>query len=139
MNTLSLKSLFVALLLVFTFASCGSKETGNNTATGTADGVTGTLTLDKTTFKVGEAIAISFTVDKKLENNPWIGVIPSEIEHGNEDKNDAHDVSYKYFSNQESGKLDFNAPSKAGKYDFRMHTTDNNGVEIVSLSFEVTE
>ncbi|WP_291724671.1 hypothetical protein [Bernardetia sp.] len=140
MNTLSLKSLVFALFMLFTFASCGGeKEANNNSATGTADGVTGTLTLDKTSVKVNEALKVSFTVDKKLTGNPWIGIIPSEIEHGDEGKNDAHDVSYKYFDNQESGTLDFTAPTKAGKYDFRMHTTDSKGVEIVSISFEVTE
>lgn len=33
--------------------------------------------------------------------------------------------------------LEFSTPANARKYDFRMHTTDNTGVEITSISFEV--
>ena len=33
--------------------------------------------------------------------------------------------------------MKFTAPVNAGKYDFRMHTSDTNGVEITSISFEV--
>ncbi|WP_338760635.1 hypothetical protein WAF17_13970 [Bernardetia sp. ABR2-2B] len=139
MNTISLKSVLVCLFLIFSFASCGGAESNSNSAKGTAEGITGELTLEKTSFKVGEAVNVTFNVDKKLDNKPWVGIIPSEIAHGDEDKNDQHDVAYKYFDNQENGTLNFTAPNKAGKYDFRMHSTDSKGVEIVSLSFEVTE
>jgi hypothetical protein len=36
-----------------------------------------------------------------------------------------------------SGTMTFTAPGDAGKYDFRMHDTDANGVEVTSITFEV--
>ena len=34
--------------------------------------------------------------------------------------------------------MSFIAPTTAGKYDFRMHNTDDNGIEIAFVSFKVT-
>ncbi|WP_338760631.1 hypothetical protein WAF17_13965 [Bernardetia sp. ABR2-2B] len=99
----------------------------------------GELSLEKTSFAPNERIMLSFKVNKKLNQYPWIGIIPSEIPHGDEARNDKYDISYDYFTNKESGVLKFKAPKKAGKYDFRMHSSDKNGVEITSISFEVIE
>lgn len=157
MNTISFKSILICAFLVGTLISCGGKkeeikeevktETQNvETTTNEAQqattsekitDVTGELRLDKNIFEPREIIKLSFQVSKKLDDKPWIGIIPSEIPHGNEAENDLHDIDYKYFDNQESGTLEFTAPANVGKYDFRMHTTDNTGVEITSISFEV--
>ncbi len=141
MNFISFKSLLISAFLVGTLVSCGGKkaeDTQEETVETEVSGqVTGELSLTKTKFMTGESIPLTFKVSQKLDKHPWIGIIPSEIEHGDESRNDQHDVSYQYFDNQESGTLTFNAPTQAGKYDFRMHSTDNNGVEITSISFEV--
>ncbi|WP_375559173.1 hypothetical protein ACE193_15725 [Bernardetia sp. OM2101] len=143
MNLISFKSILIGAFLVGTFASCGGEkkeETQEETVeTEVAGEVTGELSLTQTKFKTGEPINVTFKVNQKLDKHPWIGIIPSEIPHGDESKNDQHDVSYKYFDNQESGTLEFYTPKKAGKYDFRMHSSDNNGVEITSVSFEVED
>jgi hypothetical protein len=140
MNFISFKSIVVSAFLVGTLVSCGSKEVKEETVETEVTGeVTGELSLTKTKFMTGEAIPLTFKVSQKLDKRPWIGIIPSEIEHGDESRNDQHDVSYQYFDNKESGTLTFNAPKKAGKYDFRMHTSDGKGVEITSISFEVED
>lgn len=143
MNLISFKSIVICAFLVGTLASCGGEkkeETQEETVeTEVVGEVTGELSLTKTKFMTGEAIPLTFKVSQKLDKRPWIGIIPSEIEHGDESRNDQHDVSYQYFDNQESGTLTFNAPTTAGKYDFRMHSTDATGVEITSISFEVED
>lgn len=153
MNTISLKSILISAFLVGTLISCGSKkeeaqeeqsiETTQaeeaqlaDTQT-TTDAATGELSLDKTTFTPNESIRLAFKVNQKLSSRPWIGIIPSEIPHGDESQNDQHDISYQYFDNQENGVLEFKAPLQTGKYDFRMHSSDSEGVEITSISFEV--
>ncbi len=94
------------------------------------------LTLDRTHFEPGEAIAVRFTAPATWPSNAWVGIIPSRIPHGEEKENDRHDVSYQYLKKRASGTLTFTAPS-AGDWDFRMHDTDGNGKEYASISFTV--
>ncbi len=141
MNIISFKSILISAFLMGSLASCGGekKVEEETVETEVAGDVTGELSLTQTKFKTNQPISVTFKVNQKLDKHPWIGIIPSDIPHGDESKNDQHDVSYKYFDNQESGTLEFRTPRKAGKYDFRMHSTDNKGVEITSISFEVEE
>ena len=99
--------------------------------------MTGTLTLDKTSFEPGEEISVSFTSDGITEKNAWVGLIPSNVAHGDESKNDQNDIAYKYLDGKKTGILKFTAPSTEGKFDFRLNSTDNNGVELASVSFEI--
>ncbi len=96
-----------------------------------------TLKLDKTTFSPGEKIKVHFTAPAEFASSAWIGIIPSSIPHGNETKNDEHDIGYRYIEKKTSGTMIFTAPGDPGKYDFRMHDTDANGVEVTSITFEV--
>lgn len=101
-------------------------------------GVEPTLTLSATTFEAGDTVSVSFTAPADYDSSAWVGIIPSDIAHGDESVNDQFDLSYKYLENQESGVLVFTAPSEPGQYDFRMHDTDSGGVEVASVSFTVT-
>ena len=96
-----------------------------------------TLSSNKTSYKPGEAITVKFTASSDWGNNAWIGIIPSDVKHGDETENDKHDLSYRYLSGKTSGSITLNAPSKPGKYDLRMHDTDSNGKEITYISFTV--
>lgn len=100
---------------------------------------TGTLTLQKDTFIAGERIWIHFSTPEQYSDKAWIGIIPSHIPHGDETLNDNHDLSYKYLNKATAGDLEFSAPGTPGNYDFRMHDTDNNGVEVASVSFTVVQ
>jgi hypothetical protein len=97
----------------------------------------GTLPLAKSSFKPGEEIKLVFTANAQWCAHAWVGLLPADAPHGDEAKNDELDLSYEYLNSQASGELTFTAPDKPGKYDFRMHSTDYNGQELISVAFEV--
>ncbi len=95
------------------------------------------LRLEKTAFAPGETITVHFTAPGYFPDNAWIGIIPSQVPHGNESQNDKYDLAYQYLKKRTSGSMVFKAPSQPGSYDIRMHDTDNNGKEVASVSFNV--
>jgi hypothetical protein len=97
----------------------------------------GPLALDKSTYAPGEAITVTFNAPGTYQDNAWIGIIPSDVAHGDEAVNDQHDIAYQYLKGQTSGTFTFTAPDTPGAYDMRMHDTDNNGKEVASVSFTV--
>lgn len=103
------------------------------------ENVTASLTITSGTgvYAPGESIEIAFTAPASFMQDAWIGIIPSSIAHGSEAENDLNDLDYQYLMGQSSGTMTFNAPAEPGQYDFRMHDTDDNGVEVASASFTV--
>jgi hypothetical protein len=95
-----------------------------------------TLKLDNATFAPGEEIQVFFTAPEGLPESAWIGIIPSDVEHGSEPLNDQYDITYQYFKGS-SGSLTFKAPMQPGSYDFRMNEYDGGGREIAYVSFTV--
>lgn len=95
------------------------------------------LKLDKTSYKPGEAIQLSFTAPASFDADAWIGLLPSDIAHGEEDLNDQHDLSFQNLEGRLSGTMTFHAPSQTGNYDFRMHDRNNHGKEASTVSFVV--
>jgi hypothetical protein len=119
-------------------------DTDNNgkelaSVTFTVGGTTGTLSLNKSVFTVGEDITVYFTAGPGFSDNAWVGIVPSNIPHGSEAENDKHDIAYQYLKSSPSGSLAFKAPNQPGTYDFRLHDTDNNGKEIASVTFQVSQ
>ena len=115
----------VAAALIFVFAACKSKAPESK------------LSLKRATYQSGEVISVTYVAPQGLPDNAWVGIIPADIQHGKEDLNDKYDLAYKYLRGSTSGDLVFNAPNKPGKYDFRLHDTDNNGVELAFVTFTV--
>lgn len=95
------------------------------------------LTISKVSVGPGETVAVTYTTPKGYKENAWVGIIPSDVEHGSESRNDKHDLTYQYLRGSTSGSLTFKVPTKPGKYDFRMHDTDSDGLEVASVTFEV--
>jgi len=95
------------------------------------------LTLKETKYTPGAPITVHFKAPATLPKDAWVGIIPSHVPHGSEFQNDQYDVSYQYLNSQSEGDLVFHAPSTGGNYDFRMNSTDNNGIEIANISFTV--
>lgn len=93
------------------------------------------LALDRLTFAPGELVRVRFRTPRYADD-AWIGVIPSDVQHGSEPVNDQHDVSYQYLRGRTEGELVFTAPA-AGRWDLRLNTTDSNGIETASVSFVV--
>jgi len=97
-----------------------------------------TISISSRHVKPGSTLQVSFNAPSSYSENAWIGIVPSNIEHGSEAVNDKHDLTYQYLKKRTSGSLSFTAPAQEGNYDFRMHDTDNNGREVASVSFVVS-
>ncbi len=95
------------------------------------------LATDKGVYAPGETITVTFSAPAGLPTNAWVGIIPSNVPHGDEAQNDTYDYSYQYLNGMASGTLVFSAPSEPGTYDFRMNDSDSNGKEIASVTFTV--
>jgi hypothetical protein len=120
------KIIVVSVLLVF-MVSCAQKQ--NNT-----------LKLDKNTFAPEEDIKVTFNAQSGLDSRAWIGIIPSNIDHGKEVLNDENHISYQYLDGKISGTFTFKAPKEPGNYDFRLNAADDsklNAAELASVSFTV--
>lgn len=107
------------------------------TVSGGAAPSSASLGLSKYSFARGESIAVTFTAPSGLASNAWIGIIPSWVAHGSEATNDQYDLTYQYLQGMTSGTFYFSAPDAAGTYDFRMHNTDNDGIELTYVTFTV--
>lgn len=95
------------------------------------------LVIFKTSFEPGEEILVSYTTDGTLDEFAWIGIVPSDVPHGDEGTNDEYDIEYR-FLDEVSGTLTFTAPDEIGEYDLRMHDGDWEGAnEIAYVSFTV--
>ena len=134
------KNLFIAIVIILTIGllSCGKKEKTAEKET-TKKETTGKMKLSKTEFQPREEIKLTFETEGDFDKNAWIGIVPADIPRGDESRNDQNDVSYKYLNNKTSGELVFTAPDKSGIYDFRMHTSDQDGKEVTTLTFTVKE
>lgn len=95
------------------------------------------IRLEKTEFFPGAEIKVSFTAPASFVSNAWIGIVPSNVPHGDETENDRYDLTYQYLNGRTSGELVFQAPINPGSYDLRMNDTDSNGVEAAFAAFQV--
>jgi len=95
------------------------------------------LRIQKTVFSPGEKINVYFTAPVSYAENAWVGIIPSNVPHGDEVVCDGADLAYLYISKQSSGTMVFTAPNTPGYYDMRMFDTDSGGKETASISFIV--
>ena len=111
-------AVFVALL--FLGAGCTPAETEP------------TLELSKTSYEVGESIVVSFTAPEGYDSSAWIGVLPSDVAHGDESVNDSYDTDFEYLSNQTVGTVSLTAPTTPVQNSlsagFPSHTKDVNTV-----------
>jgi len=90
--------------------------------------------IEHQTYKVGQTIHFSIS-SGTLGESAWVGLIPSDVAHGDEATNDAHDVDYAYVTSSSKGQL--TAPLAPGRYDLRLHNQYPNGTEIAHVEFVV--
>ncbi len=95
------------------------------------------LAVDKSVYAPGRRSPSPSRRRRVCRTNAWVGIIPSNVPHGDEAQNDSYDLTYQYLNGMTSGMLVFSAPTVPGSYDFRMHDTDSNGKEIASVTFTV--
>jgi hypothetical protein len=96
----------------------------------------GILTLEKTTYAPDEQMEISFTASSGAADNAWVGIILSDVTHGNNQVNDDNDIDFDVLAGQTSGFLFMLAPHFTGNYDLRMSDPDT-GKKMTSVSFTV--
>ncbi len=100
----------------------------------------GSMTLDKESYQIEEAIAVTLVINTPLAQDAWVGIVPSETPHGLEMDADAVDITYAYVSDAADGQVTLYAPNTAGSYDIRLFNTDaSDGVELASVTISVTE
>lgn len=97
----------------------------------------GEIILDRTEYITGETMTFKFKAPEGLSPKAWVGTVPSNIPHGSEETNDKHDVNYVYLEGHSSGVLGIPVPRAPGRYDLRMHDSNQNGNEIAHASFRV--
>jgi len=95
--------------------------------------------LKKIGFVTGEGIKVGYEAPWSYPTDAWIGLVPSDVAHGKETANDARDVARANMNSQSRGDFVLTAPEVPGKYDVRMHTNDNGGDEVYSLTVSVEE
>jgi hypothetical protein len=140
-----MKKLFLIVLavtMVLSIAGCGNKGGTETAQSGAVEMEAAkdfpvTAKINKTEYKPGDEITVTVSSeDWYVGSNAWVGIIPSEIEHGDETLADEYDIEYYYLESLENGKAVFNAPD-AGKYDIRVFTSDDEGEEILYIPFTV--
>ena len=94
------------------------------------------ITLAKSRFFPDEAISFTFTTPE-LPPSAWIGIVPSDISHGDEALNDMHDTSFRYLEGRTGGGFDLPNPG-TGEWTLRLHDDDENGREIAYVPFSVS-
>ncbi len=96
-----------------------------------------TLTVATPEVKVKTDITVTFTANAAWDAKAWIGIVPSETPHGDMAANKAANVGIQYLENKADGTLTFKAPEKKGSYDFRLHNSETEGIEVTSVTFTV--
>ncbi|MCA9918508.1 MAG: hypothetical protein KC445_11180 [Anaerolineales bacterium] len=99
----------------------------------------GSMALDKTSYAAGEAIVVTLEINTPLADNAWVGVIPADTPHGLEVDGDNTYISYDWLYNLADGRITLNAPNEPGRYTVRLYNTDDQGVEVATEDFTVTE
>jgi len=94
------------------------------------------IALAKSRFFPDEAISFTFTTPE-LPPSAWIGIVPSDIPHGDEALNDMHDTSFRYLEGRTGGGFDLPNPG-TGEWTLRLHDDDENGREIAYAPFSVS-
>ena len=88
-----------------------------------------TFQLEKMTYQKGEAIPIRFEQADSLPGKAWIGIVPSHVAHGSEERNDRYDIVYRFVEDHPDGKMTFYAPSYGTSWDIRFNSNDRGNRE----------
>ncbi len=104
--------------------------------------VTSSPTVEQPSLKLAEGASIApgatlkvdFEVPLDFDEKAWIGIVPSQIEHGSAATNAAAQLGREDLEGRAKGTVELVLPADSGSYDVRM----NNGEkEVASLSILV--
>lgn len=125
-----------------TNTNVNSANTNATTTNGNVNAAeTTSITTDKTAYKTGDDISVTYDVKGTLKDGAWIGIIPASTAHGTEADGDAADVDWQYLEGSTSGTMTFTAPEENGDFNIRIYDTEyEGGIELgTSASFTVSK
>lgn len=93
--------------------------------------------VNKKEYEPGEQITVFFDANDQLEIDAWVGIIPTNVPHGLEAVNDNHVLSLRYLFDRKEGSMIFYAPAEEGSYDIRLNDSDEQGLEVNSITIYV--
>ncbi len=142
-------AILLALIMLLSLTACGEKD--NNTDANNnfnkvdvdqskrvSDLEITDIKLNKKSYDVNEPIAVTVSWTGTPDTSAWIGIVPANVKHGNEEENDAYDVDYRYLIDCESGKsTTFETELEPGEYTIRVNEADDGGVELAWIGFTV--
>lgn len=94
------------------------------------------LSIDKTSYTKGEVMKVTFKAPVAWETTAWLGIIPSNVKHGEAAEADKYDRGWKFLDGRNGGTLDMYLPDTTGKFDLRMFDA-NAGKEVKSVPFTI--
>jgi len=144
-TNLLLTGIFLFVLVVGSFFIVSCEEDRPEEQSPTAEIVTEDIdetvagehmNIDKGVYSPGEAIIVTYVNDASFGDSPWIGMIPSEVPHGDGVVNDENDLKFEWLYGEPGDENSYTtyAPATPGSYDFRL---SGGGIEIDSISFTV--
>lgn len=96
------------------------------------------LKVDKESFKVDEPITFTVEWSGTYAESAWIGIVPAEVAHGDEEENDSYDLDYIYFGDLDGGREPmFEITLEPGDYTLRVNESDDGGAELAWCAFKV--
>lgn len=128
-------------LIILMGASCSKTTITNDNDITANQAVKSTIATDKTSYKIGKEIEVNYNITAEIKDGAWLGIVPADTPHGDEEGGDAVDVDYKYLSGSMKGTMEFTVPSGIGDYQFRVYNDDKNeAIELAtSATFTVTK
>ena len=97
------------------------------------------MATDKKTYAPGEAVTLTLDWTGTPDETCWVGLVPADIKHGDEEINDAADLAYLYLGGAEPGSFVFEHALEPGEYTLRVNETDDGGAELAWIAFRVAE
>ncbi|MBU1193427.1 MAG: PKD domain-containing protein [Proteobacteria bacterium] len=94
------------------------------------------LDLETSVYKPGDKISLDYTSQGKYPGRAWVGMFMEKAPHAGAAISNAYKIDSRYLGQQARGTIEFKAPVKKGKYEFRMFE-ETNGKEVFALKFEV--
>jgi hypothetical protein len=82
----------------------------------------------------GQTVDLNYSVIEPLYETAWLGVIPSDVPHGDGYENDRYDVLFVYLKGSAKNRIRIAIPANipSGEYEIRIFDSDQNGKEVAS-------
>ena len=86
----------------------------------------------------GSRMTAHLILHAPLPDSAWIGLVASDVPHGNEDVIDLHELAWQWVANLPDGLWTLTAPAEPGRYDVRVMQDTAGGPDLAWASFTVS-